>query len=304
MTSFTRIGGILGVSGYRGYNFASGKMSLFLDLVRKGKIEPGTVLIVESLDRLSRDNVLYLVPTFVDIIKAGIDIVTLIDGQRYSKDDIIKNQTPLLMSMLIMIRAHEESATKGARVRAAWLKKLAQAAAGEKIVLGRRIPAWLTVQTVNGRDVIVPVPERAEIIRSIFVDTVAGWGRRQIVKKLNKNKVPAFQSKNGWQESYIAKVLQNKAVIGEFHTDKTETGEPLIVEDYFPAIIDEGLFYRAQAARDSRKKTAGRPAKSKHFILRGMVECDCCGSKMRRVEKGAKAKAYLICSSAVSFGWL
>ena len=96
-----------------------------------------------------------------------------------------------------------------------------------------------------------------------------GWGRRQIVKKLNKNKVPAFQSKNGWQESYIAKVLQNKAVIGEFHTDKTETGEPLIVEDYFPAIIDEGLFYRAQAARDSRKKNCWPSRKIEAFHSQG-----------------------------------
>jgi len=288
----------LGVSGYRGYNFASGKMSLFLDLVRKGKIEPGTVLIVESLDRLSRDNVLYLVPTFVDIIKAGIDIVTLIDGQRYSRDDIMKNQTPLLMSMLIMIRAHEESATKSKRVQAACFNKLARLLGGEKLILAKRLPAWLEVVKGKGGETVQPIPERAAIIDRIFTYTAAGWGRRMIVKKLNSERIPAFQSENGWQESYIAKLLNNFAVIGEFHTKKTQNCETIIVEDYFPAVISKELFYRARAARDSRKSAAGRLSHSKHFILRGMVECDCCGSKMRRVAKGSRSRAYLICSSA------
>ncbi|WP_425450421.1 recombinase family protein [Virgifigura deserti] len=48
-------------------------------LVRQGRIEPGSVLIVESLDRLSREQVLETQALFLLIINAGVTIVTLVD---------------------------------------------------------------------------------------------------------------------------------------------------------------------------------------------------------------------------------
>src|SRR4028119_1217108 len=44
----------LGVSAFRGKNAEDGKLSEFLDAVRFGKVEPGSYLLVESLDRISR----------------------------------------------------------------------------------------------------------------------------------------------------------------------------------------------------------------------------------------------------------
>src|SRR5262245_17001370 len=47
----------LGVSAYKGRNATHGDLSRFLHLVQTGKIPRGSVLLVESLDRLSRDNI-------------------------------------------------------------------------------------------------------------------------------------------------------------------------------------------------------------------------------------------------------
>ena len=43
-----------GVSAYRGTNALDGGLSRFLEACRRGLIEPGSFLLVESLDRISR----------------------------------------------------------------------------------------------------------------------------------------------------------------------------------------------------------------------------------------------------------
>jgi DNA invertase Pin-like site-specific DNA recombinase len=45
----------VGVSGFHGKNAKEGAFSVFLTAIDQGIVESGSVLIVESLDRLSRD---------------------------------------------------------------------------------------------------------------------------------------------------------------------------------------------------------------------------------------------------------
>jgi len=48
-----------GVSGFKGKNFSNeSALSQFLKLVENEKVEPGSVLIVENMDRLSRQSIL------------------------------------------------------------------------------------------------------------------------------------------------------------------------------------------------------------------------------------------------------
>ena len=51
----------LGTSAYRGKHRKKGRFGDFLKAVESGKIPPGTVFIVESFDRLSREQVLSLI---------------------------------------------------------------------------------------------------------------------------------------------------------------------------------------------------------------------------------------------------
>lgn len=55
-------------------------------MVDEGRIARGSFLIVERLDRLSREAVLETVPRFINLINAGVVIVTLMDRQEYSKE--------------------------------------------------------------------------------------------------------------------------------------------------------------------------------------------------------------------------
>ena len=103
----------LGVSAFRGKNSTEGALAGFLAAVREGSVKKGSTLLIESLDRLSRQEVEEALSQFLAIINAGIVIVTLADGQRYEKHKL--ELTQLIISLTVMSRAHEEIAVKRSR---------------------------------------------------------------------------------------------------------------------------------------------------------------------------------------------
>lgn len=60
-----------------------GRLAAFLKLVKTGKVVKGSYLIVESLDRLSRNDLPKALRLFLDILEAGIVVVTLSDNHVY-----------------------------------------------------------------------------------------------------------------------------------------------------------------------------------------------------------------------------
>jgi len=73
----------IGVSAFRGENLRRGALRRFLEAVQEKKIARGSYLLVESLDRFSRDEVINAHPEFVQLVRAGIIVVTLIDKKVY-----------------------------------------------------------------------------------------------------------------------------------------------------------------------------------------------------------------------------
>jgi DNA invertase Pin-like site-specific DNA recombinase len=289
----------IGVSAFTGANRRVGALGRFLDAVRTGSVKPGSYLIVESLDRLSREEVLTAQSLFLSIIQAGINLVTLADGRVYQtgKTDL----ADLIMSLVIMSRAHEESRIKGLRVGAAWKNKRLKAATGQPMT--KRCPAWLRLSSDRTRYEVMP--ERAEIVRDIFTDTVSGIGMYSVATRLNGRGIPAFVGSSGWHRSYIAKILNNRAVLGEFQphfkVDGARVADGAPVSGYFPAIIDESLFYEAQHAKSQRRKDgAGRKGAGFTNLFSRLARCAYCRSPMAFENKGSGSKGgtYLICDSA------
>jgi hypothetical protein len=91
----------------------------FLLAVDEGRIPSGSVLIVEGLDRLSRAEPIRAQAQLAQIINAGITVVTASDGREYNREKLKAQPMDLVYSLLVMIRAHEESDTKSKRVKAA-----------------------------------------------------------------------------------------------------------------------------------------------------------------------------------------
>jgi hypothetical protein len=78
-----------GMSAYRGRNAEAGALGTILEAVRARIIGPGSYLLVESLDRVSRQTVRLAVRTMEDIVAAGVKLVDLSDnGRLYSQETL------------------------------------------------------------------------------------------------------------------------------------------------------------------------------------------------------------------------
>ena len=112
----------LGLSAFKGKHAREGAFSEFIDALENGLIIPGTVLLVESLDRLSREKIGEATERLKYILKCGVDVITLSDNTQYSEASL-DDPYALIKAILIAQRANEESEIKSSRVRLSWKKK-------------------------------------------------------------------------------------------------------------------------------------------------------------------------------------
>lgn len=295
----------LGISAYDRSNVKKGALGQFLRLVEEGRIEKGSYLLVESLDRLSRDKVMDALSIFIDILRAGVIIVTLSDVQVYSYERSNDNWASLIVSIAIMSRANEESAMKSRRIRSSWDAKRENIANKR---LTSRCPYWL--KPAEGDQGFEFIPERVEVVKRIFQMSREGVGTATIVKTLNAESVPRFSEKtDGWQNSYIQKILSNRAIYGELQLALQRDGEmtPLeVIPDYYPAIMSKEEWMLVASARSSRR-TRGGVSKGKHLsnLFSGLLRCGYCGGAMNMggysniKPNGVKTEGkYIACSKA------
>jgi len=243
-----------GISAFKGRNRTEGNLAAFLARVKDGTVPRGSALLVESLDRLSREEVEEALYAFLVIIRSGIEIHTC-DGQVYIRGKLKAEQ--LLLSIFHMARANEESERKSERCGAAWSKKRQNA--NGKEAMSARVPAWL--KAVKGQPIRV-IPERVTVVRKMFEWAAKGLGQYVICDKLIKGGVspwgPARKGKPPrWTPFYVSSILSSRSVIGEYtpHTKKivndtrkrVADGAP--VENYYPAVIPLPLWQRVQEAR-------------------------------------------------------
>ncbi|MGA9430966.1 MAG: recombinase family protein, partial [Xanthobacteraceae bacterium] len=288
----------IGISAFKGANVRDGALGKFLEAAKAGKIAPGSFLLVESLDRLTRQDINKSLALFLLIINAGINIVTLGDERVYRAEKL--DLPDFITSLVIMSRAHEESMIKSQRVSAAWASKRSQA---RNRPVTAMCPAWLVLS--EDRTQYKTIPERAKVVRAIFDDTVAGIGNYTITRRLNQRHVPHFGRSKGWHNSYVNKILTNRAVFGEFQPHKMHNGkrvpdgEP--IRNYFPPIVEKELFYRAQLARAERRVSGGgRKGVFVTNLFSGLAKCSYCGAPMKFESKGASPKGatFLVCGDA------
>lgn len=304
----------LGVSAFKGANAAMGALNTFRRAVEDGIIEAGSYLLVEDFDRLSRQDPWSALPVFQLIIDAGITIVTLKDGQTWSRKALREDQFLLMKSVLAMWNGHQESVKKSERVAAAYAAKRARLIAGDAMAKPyKRIgPAWTRYD--DDAKAFVLVIERAAVVQQIFERADMGLGIDTIARELNTASVPTWgdgkRKARFWRGSYIRRILTNRAVIGEFtpHTTGSdeETGKrrdtPLEpIHNLYPVAVDRELFERV-SSRISTTAPRGRNAGgTPTSVVAGVAKCARCGSSMLRVSKGKPPKAkyaYLVCSKA------
>lgn len=266
-----------GLSAYHQKHIKIGALGVFLEAVNAGRIPVGSVLIVEALDRLSRAAPMVAQPQLAQIINAGITVVTASDGKVYNFDSLKANPMDLVYSLLMMIRAHEESDTKSKRVKAAVRRQCEDWISGKRrarIVNGRD-PGWLRW---NGEAFEV-IPERAEGMRMVVKMFLEGNGFVRIAKELAKCGLAVTGANaTGW----IYALIRRPDLIG-VRLLKAD-GEDFRLEDYYPRLISDEDFARLQLEY-ARRRQAPRAAGGKSLnpgIFTGINigTCGVCGSKL------------------------
>jgi DNA invertase Pin-like site-specific DNA recombinase len=295
-----------GISAWTGKNAIEGNLASFVDEAANGGFPDGIILVAEQLDRLSRRPVIEMFNWLRTTADQGVTIATVIgDGMiqagKFDMNTIIRIAVEADV-------AHRQSEDKSTKLFASWADKRRKQSLGELEVITRRAPAWLKVEGKPAKFVIID--ERVAIVRRIFEETVAGFGKAIIAKRLNQEKVPTFGRASGWHSSYIQKILNATTVLGEMQpgmksqgTARKLVGDP--IQGYYPAIIDADLFARARRSMAGRsRRVAGRGRRLVNMFS-GIARCGGCGEKMTFRGKGEKIRAdgskvnedYLVCDS-------
>ena len=248
-----------GVSAFNGKHRANPDrhaLAAFLELVRRCRVERGSFLVVESLDRLSREHIRPALTLLLNLIDAGVRVVQLLPVEQVFGEDV--EPMVLMMAIMELSRGHSESTMKSERLGRSWEKKRKEAAAGKTI--SRKLPGWIVAKN----DERVLEPKRAEVVRRMFTLAAEGNGVAAIVQRLNREKVPTFGRSKTWAVSTVYMILTSPATMGTYQprTECGTAGKRLPAGDpipgYFPAVVDERTFYVVQQRLRDKNKKGGR----------------------------------------------
>lgn len=265
-----------------------GKLALFLTLVEAGVIKPGSVLIIENLDRLSRQKIHQSMKLVEKIVLAGIDIVTLMPSEdRFTRADYESSSMTWMKLVWIFDRAHNESRMKSERCKENWSEKRKEIAEGK--IVTAVCPFWLDVYQ-DGKPV---PPGRGKVDWSRPVEYQPNekekWVK-EIFRLADKENLGCFRiaqvaHERGWvfwsktaTQTEIWRLLLNRNVIGEYQAyhqrdesgDRKPIGEP--TPGYYPEVVKPDVFHRVQGRIiDRRKKGKGRVGSSVTNLFSGLV---------------------------------
>ncbi|OAI40199.1 hypothetical protein AYO40_05070 [Planctomycetaceae bacterium SCGC AG-212-D15] len=279
--------GVSAFSGRHRENPDRHALAAFLEFVRRGRVPPGSYLVVESLDRLSREHIRPALTLLLNLIEAGIKVVQLLPVETVYDQDVEPMQ--LLMAIMELSRGHSESRMKAERVGRAWHQKK-RTAASDKKPITRRAPAWLRVEG----DRFVIDKSKADAIRRIYKMAARGHGIGAIAKRLNAEGVPTVGPADHWPRSYVAKLLTSRAVIGEY-VPMTRRGGGVrrpdgdAIPDYFPAVVTDDEWHAARAALVSRRQKGGRPTRRLN-IFSGLLHDARDGGTLFQLNKGSQCE--------------
>lgn len=259
-------------SGKHRVNPDRNALAAFLKLVQDGRVPRGSCLIVESLDRLTREHIRPALTLLLGLIDAGIRVVQLKPAETVYGEDVEPMQ--VMMMIMELSRGHSESAVKSDRCREAWAKKKEAARAGT--VMTRNAPRWFKRDAkglavlANGKLVIDP--DRAALVKRVFALAAAGYGLVSIVRTLTAEGFTSFGGRRkDWTRSYLALILKDRRALGEHQPTRGGKPDGPPIPGYFPAVVTEDEFRAASAGRAQRRKRPGRIGKHHVNIFAGLL---------------------------------
>lgn len=285
-----------GASAWKGDHLASGKLGELRRRIDAGLIAAGTVLVVENLDRLSRQDYRTARRWIEDVTDRDIAVQVYspelwLDREAMSGSNI----GAIVQHLLEANRASAESTRKSEFQVRNIARMLDMVRAG--VCPSPRVPAWFEAKV--GEPLTVNEP-RAALVRLIYEWSASGLGYETICKTLNANHAP--WTKTPWAINYVRDILSSPSVEGKYVVrtgqNRKPTGE--IITGYYPRIVDADLVDRARAGIKSRNRVGGPKSGDAKNLFAGLVKCKLCSGTVGRVAGGdpALGHAYFVCRNS------
>lgn len=277
-----------GKSAFHGKNL-EGSLGRFIAAVDTGEVAKGSILAVFSLDRISRQSIIDAQAVFMSLLKKGIKIYTAIDDKLYG-DDPSSHFTDLIMSMVYLERAHNESLHKSERTIQNAKLKIKEHLDGKRSPNGFAYSiesvgnhVWWVTTDPKTREVI-PRPKYFEVAKVICDKIFQGWGTHKILKFLDeqveKGEFPQPRGRKnkkikGWAYWTIANIHKNGALKGERILNVG--GSSYTLKDYYPPILSPEKFRELCVLREERNAPKGSTQRANFITGIEIAHCRMCG---------------------------
>ncbi|TGQ32437.1 recombinase family protein [Mesorhizobium sp. M00.F.Ca.ET.216.01.1.1] len=275
-----------------------------LHLMDKAREHEFDVLVVEALDRLSRDMDLAGIHKRLSFL--GIEIRAVHEG--------VVNTVLVGLRGLVGQLYREDNAHKVRRGQAGRVKKGLHA--------GGLTYGYSYVPGDPGKRLIAE--DEAEIVRRIFREYVDGQTPRDIAHNLNRDSIPPPRGR-AWNASTIngnaqrgTGLLQNELYVGRLIWNRVRMvkdpdsgkrvsrpnpkGEWRTVEVPDLAIISPELFEAARERKKARTITHPSHQRRPRHMLSGLLRCGACGAGMSSNGKDKSRRIRIRCSAATESG--
>lgn len=248
----------------------------FLEMVTDGERKKFSVLVVYSMDRLSRDR--YDLAVYKHRLKkAGVRFV-------YVTQPLGETPEAALMESLLegMAAYYSENLSRSVR-------RGLEGNALKGIVTTGRAPFGYRL-TPERR--LEPDPVTAPVVKEIFERYASGESRASIIADLNARHFKTAMNRP-FQRTSLDVILQNDVYTGVFHWRDIRR------ENAVPPLISRELFDSVQAAAERNKTRRGSGKAAEEFYLTGKLFCAKCGASMvgdSGTSRAGKTYLYYTCT--------
>lgn len=278
----------LGISAFKEGNRPS--LGDMLSAIEQGAIESGSTIIIESLDRLSRQGIDVTQQIIKSILQHNVFIASLVDGLLLNRESV-NDLVSVIRIALAADLAHKESEKKSQRLRET--KGQQRKAALEGKVINKILPFWLSRE----KDKFV-FSDRLDAVKRIIELKKKGLGTNKIAKILNDENFKPLRSA-GWNHTTVGKTLSSVALYGAYQTSETTKDRKVIlldiIDNYYPAVINKEEWMLLQS--DAKQNKPGYKSEKNAFT--GLLKHECGGALVRKFHVATgKTYQYHVCANA------
>lgn len=233
-----------------------------------------SAIFVWEISRISRCTALLLTQVnFFNILKKPIYFIS---ERLWTLDSITKEINPQAQMVLPHLAMYAEQEYQKIKERMQRGLRYAFEKDKDRYVGGQIPYGFKVIKPENGKKGYLVADEfEKSVIDDIFDKYINhGWSFKKIRDYLNSKNIPTRKGKL-WVDSNIARIINNKRLIGERkRSDMTTESTPLVNID---------LYNQAQEVLNDKKLIYGRRERTYNYILKPYIKCSCCNRVLQGV---------------------